>query len=119
MVLTIDPLEKTVEIFDSNGTTPNTWFVYAWADKLSQYLSLHYNERFIIKRVHDELFCPQMLTIIVPDVQEQCGLWSYWYIWLRIHNPNMNPKDIRKYMSSFPPDKFYDKLQRIATFVYS
>lgn len=119
MALVVDPEKHLLEVFDSNQLTPNTRHVYFWATKLLQYLSKH-GINVQRKITADEIFCPQGVSSLASNFkgEGQCLIWSYWYIWLRINNPEVPPEAIRRYMSKMTPEEVYNRISKIATFAY-
>jgi len=119
MAFVIDPKNHVLEIFDSNGLTPNTRHVYFWATKLIQYLRKN-GINLERKITADEVFCPQGASAFSPDFkgEGQCLVWSFWYIWLRINNPDIPANAIHRYMSNMTPEDAYNRISRIATVAY-
>jgi hypothetical protein len=113
MAIVIDPALKLLEIYDPNGLTPDTKHVYFWANKLIEYLN-NYGIKLHRKMNIDEPYCPQSVTEYVTN-EGQCLIWSYWYIWLRINNPEIPSEVIRVYMAKLSPSKAFDRISRIAS----
>lgn len=117
MALIIDTKEKTIEVFDPNGITPNTRHVYFWTTQLIAFLLE--NDIFVERKITaDEPFCGVSSFSAEFRGEQQCLVWVYWYIWLNIHNPNVNSKDIRSYLMRFTPDDGFDRVRRIASSVF-
>lgn len=119
MAIVIDPQTKTLEVFDPNGFTPDTRHVYFWATQLINYLREHGIE--VERRITaDEPFCPQSVSAFASEFrgEEQCLVWSFWYIWLRVNNPTVPAEAIRRYMARMTPQKVFDRIRRIATIAF-
>ena len=122
MAIVIEPKLKLLEVYDSNGLTPDTKHVYFWITKLSEYLKENGIE--VYRKINaDEPYCPQgwssLAKLYIKGENEgQCLVWSYWFIWLRINNPDIPAEAIRKYMGEMSPDEAYDRVSRIASIVF-
>ena len=120
MAIVIEPKLKLLEVYDSNGLTPDTRHVYFWITKLSEYLRK--NEIEVYRKINaDEPYCPQGWSSLAKDYKKgegQCLVWSYWFIWLRMNNPDIPAEAIRKYMGEMSPDEAYDRVSRIASIVF-
>jgi len=119
MAIVIDPKLKLLEVYDSNGLTPDTKHVYFWITKLSEYLKDHGIE--VYRKINaDEPYCPQGWSSLAKEFKRegQCLVWSYWYLWLRMNNPDIPAEAIRKYMGEMSPDEAYDRVRRIASIVF-
>ncbi|CAK7994908.1 Hypothetical protein POVR1_LOCUS426 [uncultured virus] len=107
-----------LEIFDSGGPTPEVNHIYYWSNQLLEYLI---REGYNIKRklTVDEPFCPQSSSVLARDFQGegQCVIWAYWYLWLRINNPEIPGLTIRNYMQAMNPNDALLKMKRIATLI--
>lgn len=116
MAIVIDPNEKLLEIFDSNGLTPDSKHVYFWCTKLAEYLTEHGFE--VYRKINaDEPYCPQSVTQYAKEFNKegQCTIWAYWYIWLRMNNPDIPGKVIRRYLAEMSPDEAFDRVRRLAS----
>lgn len=120
MAIVIDPKLKLLEVYDSNGLTPDTRHVYYWVTKLSEYLKSHGIE--VYRKINaDEPYCPQSWSTLAKEFKKdegQCLTWSYWYIYLRMHNPDVPAEAIRKYINEMSPDEAYDRVTRISSIVF-
>lgn len=122
MAIVIEPKLKLLEVYDSNGLTPDTKHVYFWITKLSEYLRENGIE--VYRKINaDEPYCPQGWSSLAKEFKKgdgagQCLVWSYWYIWLRINNPDIPAEAIRKYIGEMSPDEAYDRVSRIASIVF-
>jgi hypothetical protein len=119
MAIVIDPKLKLLEIYDSNGLTPDTKHVYFWSTKLAEYLINNGIE--VHRKINaDEPYCPQSVTAFAKEFkgEQQCLVWSYWYIWLRINNPDIPAEAIRKYMAEMLPNESFDRVRRIASIAF-
>lgn len=119
MALIIDIKNELIEILDPNGITPDTRHVYFWVNKLIDFLTLH---GYSVQRriTADEPFCPQRLSGYAVGFrgEGQCLIWSFYYIWLRIHNPMVPGSYIRNYMMSLTPTDGFNKISMIAQLIY-
>jgi hypothetical protein len=120
LAFTIDLSSDILEVFDPNGITPETRHVYYWVNKLLDYLK---TKGIVLKRhiTADEPFCPQRLSGYAKEFkgEGQCVIWSFWYLWLKIHNPTVPGSAIRSYMMNMTPDDSYDRITRIASLIYN
>ena len=121
MAIVIQPKLKLLEVYDSNGLTPDTRHVYFWITKLSEYLN-EYGIEVYRKISADEPYCPQSWSSLAKDFRKnddgQCLTWSYWYIWLRMNNPDVPAETIRKYIGEMSPDEAYERVTRISSIVF-
>jgi hypothetical protein len=120
MAIVIDPQINLLEVFDPNGITPDTRHVYFWVTQLISYLKENGIEVYR-KITADEPFCPQGVSAFASEFrgEQQCLVWSYWYIWLRINNPTVPAEAIRRYMVRMTPEEAFDRVRRIATIAFS
>jgi hypothetical protein len=119
MGITIDPQRRLIEVFDPNGISPDTQHVYYWVDQLVDFLQK--NRITVHKRITaDEPFCPQGVSAFAPEFkgEQQCLVWAYWYIWLRVNNPEISGEAIRRYMMRLTPSEAFDRIRRIASLAF-
>jgi hypothetical protein len=120
MGIIIDPQAKTLEVFDPNGFTTDTRHIYFWSTQLINYLKQQ-GINLERKLTVDEPFCPQQIVEFAPEFrgEEQCLVWSFWYIWLRVNNPTVPLEAIRRYMMRMSPSEAFDRVRKIASIAFS
>jgi hypothetical protein len=111
-----------IEIFDSNGMTPNTRHVYFWTTEIAKkLLEMGYKSETEISA--ETLFCPQgFLANRESSLGRSCSIWAYYYLWLKIHNPKLNANDIQRYIEKLTQDRIdllIANMRRISTLAYS
>lgn len=126
LALSIDPNTREnsglpfqeIELIDPQGITPYTHHIYYWVNQLIKYLNVRGNryQRLISA---DTLYCPQGISIFAKQMSNegQCLIWTYWYLWLRINNPNVPSEAIRLYINEMSPDQAFDRIRMVASHV--
>lgn len=124
MAILIDRMNHIVEVFDPSGITQDTKHIYWWSKILVRYLQYKTGDDW--KRVisSDDIFCPQIWSHMmashsqIMQKQGQCSLWTFYYLWLRISNPDVDREKILKYMSKMESQDMNNKIFSIATLLY-
>ena len=119
MAIVIDPQIGLLEIFDPNGINPDTRHVYFWTSRLMNFL--RENGIIVQRRITaDEPFCPQGISASAPEFrgEQQCLVWAFWYVWLRVNNPSVPGEAIRRYMMRLSPEEAFDRVRRIASIAF-
>lgn len=117
LVLVIDFTSRIVEIFDPSGITPGTRHVYFWVSKLIEFMNVKIlGKKFRRIISADELYCPQLVgsTSSEFEGEQQCVIYAFYYILLRIINNKVSRDIILKYISSLSPVDNYNKIRKIA-----
>lgn len=109
MSFIIDSRNKVIELFDPNGKTNKYEFVVYWLEKLAKGL------KYKFVPVEEGHIYPQSnATGSWEDrVKNSCVVWSFYYLWLRIHNPNIDRKTILKYLCEMKLEEIEKRLPHI------
>jgi hypothetical protein len=78
MAIVIEPKLKLLEVYDSNGLSPDSKHVYFWVTKLSEYLIDNGIE--VYRKINaDEPYCPQGWSALAKEFkgEQQCLVWAY------------------------------------------
>jgi hypothetical protein len=71
----------------------------------------------------NSLVCPQIISSLSRYTKEDetgsCVIWSYYYLWLRLHNPLVPIADIQRHISRMSPDQTLDIVRRMAYILHS
>lgn len=138
--LVLDPVERTIEFFDSNGFTNGLEYIYTWLELLK----IHLNERAVALKAErylsqesytngesdddpmdvvdcdiqpyvlvcskDEPVCPQVFSKNDGD----CAVWTFYYLWLRLNNQDVPRQVIYRHLHQTS----FIKIRQINSFIY-
>lgn len=121
MALIVDKKHKIIEVFDPSGITPGTKHVYRWSKILIRYLKYKTGDEWYRIISSDDIFCPQIWSEMLYNQLAKvghCSLWTFYYLWLRIMNPDVDREKLLEHMSQMYPEQMNNKILSIATLLY-
>lgn len=129
-IIIIDKLHKTVDRFEPQGTqtAEDRWYEY---NILDERLAEHF-ARMGLTYFSPMCFCPYMNVQALEGYHETsigfCSAWSLWWLWVRLSNPDRDPRQLLQDMiSSFSmrPSKishessFYEFIRDFSSWIVS